>query len=398
MSRGERGPGLTLPLPLAVALRYLKSTRRDAFVSFLSAAAVGGLALGVTALILALAALTGFQEALKLEILARTPEIEIAVPAGEPAGGVRDLVAAHPGVRSAELLVRGQGWLVGQGAARPVELTGYERRPPSSFPVPEGGGPGLYVGDRLAGAWGLEPGDALEIASSRPTLSPLGPQPRVRRLPLAGTFATGRTEVEDRVALPLAAAEALLGGGDYRVVASTGALDRALGVAAELAAKLPPGSRVRTWRDLNRGLFFALKLEKSLMFVAVFLIVLVAGLALVSNVTLIVASKRAEIGMLGAMGARPGALQAIFLLLGVLQAVGGVALGALLGVGGAWLLDRYRLIEIPGSVYFLDYVPFQARPADLALVLGAALALAVGCALLPARKAVALEPVEALRR
>ncbi len=390
---------MRLPLALAVALRYLKSTRRDAFVSFLSAAAVGSLALGVTALILALAALTGFQEALKSEIFARTPEIEIAVPAGEGAVAVRDRVAAHPGVRTVELVIRGQGWLVGEGSARPVELIGFEKRLPVSFPVAAGGRePGLYVGDRLAGAWGLEPGATLEVASSRPTLSPLGPQPRVRRLPLAGTFVTGRTEVEDRIALPLAAAEALVGSGDYRVVASTGDLDGAVGVAAELAAVLPAGSRVRTWRDLNRGLFFALKLEKTLMFVAVFLIVLVAGLALVSNVTLIIASKRAEIGMLGAMGARPAALQAIFLLLGSLQALGGVALGAVLGVGGARLLDRYRLIEIPGSVYFLDYVPFQVRPPDLLLVLGAALALAVGCALLPARKAVALDPVEALRR
>jgi len=158
------------------------------------------------------------------------------------------------------------------------------------------------------------------------------------------------------------------------------------------------GGSVETWRDLNRGLFFALRLEKSLMFVAVFLIVVVAALALVSDLTLVIASKQRDVGMLGAMGARPAALQRIFVALGGSLATLGVVAGVAAGWPAAWLLDRYQLLRLPGDVYFLDHVPFLVRPGDLVAVVGATLGLALACALWAARRASALTPVEALRR
>ncbi|MDX1502142.1 MAG: hypothetical protein R3325_07250, partial [Thermoanaerobaculia bacterium] len=319
MSRRRPGaPAATLPLPLLVALRYLRSTRRDAFVSFLSLTAAGGLAVGTAALILALAALTGFQSLLKRELLSRTPEIEVELPAGADPAAAAAAAESVEGVRAAQPLLRGQGWLITAGRARPVELVGFADRLPDSFPDASSRAPGLYVSDRVAELDELAPGTRVELASGRPVLTPFGPQPRVRRLAVAGRFASGATEVEDRVALPLAEAERLLGRSGYRLVVSTGDLDTALVLAPELGRRLPEGSRVSTWRDLNRGLFFALRLEKSLMFVAVFLIVLVAALALVSDLTLIIASKRPEIGMLGAMGAGPRTIERVFVLLGAL--------------------------------------------------------------------------------
>ncbi len=391
-------PGAGPALLFYVARRYLRSTRRDAFVSFLSATATGGLALGVAALILALAALTGFQEALRREILSRTPEIEVELPAGADPTEARRLALEMPGVQAAQLLVRGQGWLLVAGRVRPVELVGFSGSLPASFPVRGEAGEGLYLGDRLVEAWGLEPGQVVEVASGRPTLSPFGAQPRVRRLPLRGAYTTGRTELVERVALPLAAAESLVGERGYRLVVSSGDLGAALRLAPLLADRLPAGSAVRTWQDLNRGLFFALRLEKTLMFAAVLLIVLVAALALVSDLTLIIASKRSEVGILAAMGTAPVSLQGIFLILGGLLAGIGLLAGAAVGIGGALLLDRYRLLQIPESVYFLDYIPFRVRPLDLVVILGATLAVALGGALYAARRAAALSPVEALRR
>ena len=394
-----RGPrSRTLRLPLLVALRYLKSTRRDAFITFLSATAAGGLGLGVAALILALAALSGFQRELRSEILSRTPEIEIVLPVGADAVAVGERLAAQEGVLSVRRYVLGRGWLLGAGNARSVELVGFEGELPEAFPTANGRGEGLYVSDRLAASWVLEAGDTLEVASSRPVLTPFGPQPRVRRLELAGVFEAGRTEVEDRVALPLSAAVSLLGGAPLRLEISAGGLERALTLAPRLAPALPEGSEILTWQNLNRALFFALKLEKSLMFVAVFLIVVVAALALVSDLNLIIASKQPEIGMFGAMGAPPSALREVFLWLGGLLAVLGVCGGATLGVGGAWLLDHYRLLRLPESVYFLDYVPFLVRKSDLGVILGATLLLALVGSYLSARRAAALRPVEALRR
>ena len=393
MTHRRRRPSLSLYL----ALRYLRSTRRDAFVTFLSATAAGGMALGVAALILALAMLSGLQGALRSEILARTPEIEAVLPAGADPVAARDLAATVDGVLEARLAVVGRGWLMARGRVRPVELTGFEGPLPSIFPDPTATANGLYLSERLATAWAVEPGDLVEVASSRPTLSPLGPLPRVRRLHLAGFFVAGRTEQEERAALPLAEARALLGDDDLRLRVSSGDLRRSARLAPALAAVLPEGAEVRSWRELNRALFFALRLEKSLLFSAVLLIVIVAGLALVADLSLIIASKRPELGMLSAMGATPGELRRVFLWLGgLLVALGGGA-GLALGVGASWMLDRSRVLRL-GEAFFIDYVPFRVELSDLMLVLAAVALLTFLCAGVAAKRASGLSPVEALRR
>jgi lipoprotein-releasing system permease protein len=391
-----------LPLPVTLALRYVRSTRRDAFASFLSAVAAGGIALGVAALVLSLAVISGFQEALRGELLGRTPQILVELPPGlglAAAEAARAAVRRAAGVTGAQLQVRGGGWLVEQGKVHAVQLIGFEGRVPRSFPGAAGGPPGLYVPALIATRWGLAPGRPVSVASPRPTLSPLGPQPRIRTLPLAGTYQSGRTQEErERVALPRAVAETLLGGAERQIEVEAADLDAALAVAARLPAVLPAGSGVETWKDLNRPLLFALRLEKVMMFVAVSLIVLVASLALVADLALIISSKRAEIGMLATMGATPAALRRTFVLLGAMVSGLGMALGAALGVGGAWVLQRYRLVPVPGRVYFLDYVPFLVKPFDLSLVLLLTMALALCSALYAAQRAAALQPLEALRR
>jgi lipoprotein-releasing system permease protein len=384
--------------PLYVAVRYLKSTRRDAFIRFLSAVTAAGLILGVAALVLALAALSGFQSTLKGEILARTPELEVELPAEFDAAAISRQLQKLRGIESTQLLIRGRGWLLAEGRVRPVELVGYEGRLPAFFPDSSDRAPGTYVSEGLATAWGLEAGSLIEVLSTRPTLTPLGPQPRVRRLALAGTFASGRTEHQERVALPFPEAAALLGLAERRLLISTGDLDLALELAPRLAGFLPEGSVIRTWSDLNQALLFALRLEKGLMFVAVFLIVVVAAMSLVADLTLILASKRPEVGIMGAMGADPPSLQRIFLWLGGLLVGLGATAGALLGIGAAWVLDRYRLLALPEQVYFLDYVPFQVRPFDVLSILAATFALTLWSILYAARRAATLEPIEALRR
>jgi lipoprotein-releasing system permease protein len=220
----------------------------------------------------------------------------------------------------------------------------------------------------------------------------------VRTLPLAGTFTAPRTQEDrSRIALPLDDADSLLPDRP-RVLAADVPVAAAPAIARRLAPQLPEAATVRTWQEINRSLFFVLKLEKALMFVAVALIVLVAAFALVADLALIVSSKRSEIGMLGAMGAPPSMVRRTFLLVGALLAAAGAGTGTLLGVGGAWILDRYRLIDLPGQVYVFDYVPFDVRPADLTIVLALTVVLALGFSLYAAQRAASLVPVEALRR
>lgn len=399
MSRPSRLLLRNLPFPAILALRYLRSTRRDAFASFLSAVAAGGLALGVAALILSLAVISGFQSALRSELLGRTPQIEVELPTDADAEAAREAVRKVAGVSSVQIQVRGGGWLVDEGKVQAVELVGFDGTVPHSFPGAAGKPEGLYVPAALAARWGLETGQIVEVASPKPTLTPFGPQPRVRGVPVAGTYENGRTQEEkERTALPRAIAESLLGTADRRLDVEAADLDAALDVAERLPEVLPQGSEVRTWKDLNRPLLFALRLEKILMFVAVSLIALVASLALVADLALIISSKRPEIGMLSTMGATPATLRNAFVLLGGLVAGSGMLVGVVLGVGGAWAAERYRLLPVPGRVYFLDYVPFLVEPEDLVLVLLITFSLALASAFYAAKRAAALDPVEALRR
>lgn len=392
-----------LSFPWVLALRYLRSTRRDAFASFLSAVAACGLALGVAALILSLAVISGFQEALRSELLGRTPQIEIELPPGldaDAAQAARAAVRKVPGVVSAQLQVRGGGWLVAESrTVQAVELVGFDGEVPNSFPGAAGRSEGLYVPTSLATRWALSVGETVEVVSPRPTLTPFGPQPRVRSLQLTGTYESGRTQEErERVALPRSVAETLLGGTDRRIEVAAADVDEAIEVAARLPAALPGGSVVRTWRDLNRPLLFALRLEKALMFVAVSLIVLVAALALVADISLIISNKRAEIGILGTIGATPAVLRRAFVLLGGLVAGSGVLAGTILGVAGAWVMDTYKLLPVPGRVYFLDYVPFLVKATDLALVLLMTFLVALASAWYAAQKAASLRPLEAIQK
>lgn len=395
-----------LPFPAILALRYLRSTRRDAFASFLSIVAAGGLALGVMALILSLAVISGFQDALRSELLGRTSQIEVELPPEADAEAVREAVRKVEGVTLVQILVRGGGWVMEAGKVQAVELVGFDGEVPRSFPGAAGRPEGLYIPAPLASRWGFEvkdgeaaPGQDLQVVSPRPTLSPLGPQPRIRTVPLAGTYEGGRTQEEkERVALPRRIAETLLGTAERRLDVEAEDLDEALDVAERLPAVLPEGSVVRTWRDLNRPLLFALRLEKLVMFVAVSLIVGVAALALVADLALIISSKRPEIGMLGTMGATPADLRNAFVLLGGLVAGSGMLLGTVLGVGGAWAMDRYQLVPVPGRVYFLDYVPFLVEPWDLVVTLSLTFALALASSFYAAQRAAALDPIEALTR
>ncbi len=391
------------PFPWLLAFRYLKSTRRDAFASFLAAVAMLGIALGVTALILALGVISGFQEALRDELLSRTPEILIDLPPGANAEGARKAATAVPGVRSARLEVRGSGWVVDGGKVQPVELIGFDGPVPAFFPGASGRAPGLYLPEGLATRWGIRPGEMVDVVSPKPTLAPFGgPVPRLRSLPLAGTYESGKTQEErERVALPRQIAESLLGTANRKVEVAAGGLDAALAAVAGLNAALvpvAPGSSVRTWADLNRPLLFALRLEKTLTFVAVFLIVLVASLALVASLSLVIASKRSEIGMLGAMGASGRDLERAFRTLGGLIAALGLVVGSAGGLAVAWAIDRYHLVRLPSRVYFLDYLPVLVEGRDLAWVLLLTFGLAIAASTYAARRAAALDPLEAIRR
>jgi lipoprotein-releasing system permease protein len=390
-----------LPFPVVLALRYFRSTRRDAFTTFLSVVAVAAITTGVGALILALSALSGFQDLLRGEVLSQTPDVEVELPPGLPPGGadeVAEAIRGVPGVREVRPVIRGEGWLLWSGRTLPVQLVGFTGDAPPAFPGLDGRGAGIYLSRRQAAAWGIHPGETVDVVSPRPTLTPVGPQPRVRSVALAGTFDGQRTAERERAAIPLEMAESLFGGEHRSLLVSAGTLEEALEVAPAIGAVLPEGGRVSTWKDANRALFFALQLERVFLFLGVSLIVVVASLALLADLALIISNKREDLGVLLTLGATPATLRRAFLWLGGLLALVGTGLGTALGVGAAFVLDRWRVIRLPGEVFFVDYIPFLVRGRDLAVILAVTLGLALLASLYAAGRAAHLDPVKAMRK
>jgi lipoprotein-releasing system permease protein len=323
----------------------------------------------------------------------------VTPPRGADPAAALAVLRAQPEIVAVQETIEGRGWLVASGRAVAVALTGYAGDLPAEFPGDSDRAPGLYLGRGTAARLGVGPGSIVTVASPRPSLTPFGPQPRTVTLTVAGLFDTGRSEEVARLALPLDRAEALLGDGrPKRLLATTTGLDAALAVAARLPSLLPAESRVETWRDLNRSLFFALALEKSLMFVAVSLIVVVAALALVADLSLVAANKRRELGVLTAMGASAAQLRQAFFWIGAILGGAGALAGAAGGAVVAVVLDRTRLLRMPSDVYFLDYLPFSVPVSDMLLVIAVALALALLSAVHGASRAVRFDPVAALKR
>ena len=391
-----------------IAVRYFRSTRADAHIRALSTLTAGGLAVGTAALVLALAALAGFQSHVLEELVRHTPALQIelagdgaAGPAGatDPARGLAELAAATNGVAGVQELLYAQGWLADGERPFAIGVLGYERAPPPWIPVDGEAASGLIVPVSVALRMGLAVGDLVRVVSPRPGLTPVGPQPRTRTMPVDLIYGSGRADDEDDpVLLPLDRAAALFARGDRR-------LDLTLAPGAdpeEIGAFLrqgidPAAATVTTWREANRALLFVLRLEKGLVFSAVALIVAVASFALLAALSMVLSSKRSEVGVLAAMGAPPARLRRVFLLLGALLSVGGAGLGGAGGAALAAFLDRYRIISTPSDVYVVDYVPFLVRGTDVLVVLVVTVLFTAAAAAVGARKASLLDPVEAMR-
>jgi lipoprotein-releasing system permease protein len=310
---------------------------------------------------------------------------------------MRAAVAASPGVTRVLVTVRGRGWILLRGTAVPLEIVGASPGVPRWFPQAPSDQPGLVVSERIAARLGLGVGEPATLVSPVPGLTPLGPQPRLRTVPFAGTYRAGRSDPDERAAVPLEVAVRLFGNAEKVLDVEVESLDHAVAVAASIRRAFPT-AEVATWQELNRGLFFALRLERTVMFVAVGLIVLVAALALVSDLGLIITNKRAEIGILGTMGAGASELRAVFTWLGGVIAFVGIFCGLAFGVTAAVVLDRTRGLALPGGGFFLDYVPFHVEAGDVLTVSLATAALSWIFCRSAAGAAVKLRPVEALRR
>jgi lipoprotein-releasing system permease protein len=410
----ERGK----PFELFLALRYLRAKGQRASLSLFVWIGIGGVFLGVSALIVVLATMTGFQEGIKEKIIAANPHILLMEAGGRGIEGwpeVTKKVAPVSGVHSATPFVLQQALFTSPGggatggllrgldlASKPVrEHLAAQVRAGSLDPLVRGDGdPAILLGRELARTLGVVPGDQVTVISPQGAMTAVGLVPKMRRFRVAGFVEIGMYEYDSTLALTsLALAQEFAGLGE-RVTGIEVRLDDpwdAKAVGRRIAAVAGPRVWIRDWMEMNRNLFAALQLEKLALFVIVTIIVLVAGFASIGHLVLLVSEKRKEIGILKAMGATSASVGSVFLVVGMLIGVVGTVTGSAFGLLLIWVQNTYKLIRFAGDVYQIDHLPMKLTGSDFALIVGATLAIAFLATLSPARRAASLDPVDVLR-
>ena len=410
--------GRGLPFELFLSLRYLRARGQRANLSLFVWIGVGGVFLGVSALIVVLAVMTGFQDGIKERIIAANPHILLLDSGGRGvtgAGEIASRVRGVPGVRSATPFVVQQALFTGQGRGatggllRGVALASPSVRAEVASVLKSGsvdpllrtsGEPALLLGRELARTLGAVPGDFVTVISPQGAMTAVGLVPKMRRFEVAGYVEVGLYEYDASLAYTsLAAAQEFAGLGD-RVSGVEVKLDDpfdAKSIGRSIMAVAGPGLWVRDWMGMNRNLFAALQLEKLALFVIVTIIVLVAGFAIIGHLVLLVAEKRKEIGILKAMGASAGSIGGVFLIAGMLIGVVGTVAGSLFGLTLIWVQNTYKIIHLAGDVYQIDHLPMKLTWVDFGLVTSATLLISFLATLSPARRAARLDPVEVLR-
>jgi lipoprotein-releasing system permease protein len=406
-----------LPFELFLGLRYLRARGHRANLSLFVWIGVGGVFLGVSALIVVLATMTGFQDGIRDRIIAANPHILIMEAGGRGVADGRGLSTRVQvsGVKSATPFVLQQALFTvsGGGATggllRGVDLDSPAVRKALSSEVKLGdiepllraeGEPAILLGRELGRSLGVVPGDHVTVISPQGAMTAVGLVPKMRRFQVAGYVEIGMYEYDSSLAYTgLRAAQEFAGLGDRVTGVELKLVDpfQARAIARRLAGTLDGSYWVRDWMDMNRNLFAALQLEKLALFVIVTIIVLVAAFAIIGHLVLLVAEKRKEIGILKAMGASASSIGAIFLVAGMLIGVVGTVAGSAFGLLLIWVQNTYQIIRLSGDVYQISYLPMKLTGADFAMVVGATLVISFLATLSPARRAARLDPVEVLR-
>ena len=417
---------------LFIGLRYLKAKRKSTFISIITFISTAGVALGVMALIIVLAVMTGFEEDLKEKILGTNAHVVVLKSSGaiddypalmERLKGMKGVEAVTPFVYSQVMLSTGSNVsgvvLRGVDVKTDPLVTNLHRsmvegklgdleRLPLPLASQEPPRPGIIIGRELARSLNIYAGDTINVISPLGNITPLGMVPRMKQFRVVGLFNTGMFEYDSTLAyVGLAEAQEFLSIGhaatgiQLRVqdVYRTGELVR------QINRELGFPFHARDWMQMNKNILFALKTEKMVMFIILTLIVLVAAFGIASTLFMVVLEKTKDIAILKSMGATGRSIMKIFVLEGLIIGIAGTVIGV---VGG--LLVAYNLEPIVGAiqkvtgfelfskdVYYLDHFPSQVVLSDVVLISVTAVLISLVATLYPSWQASKLPPAEALR-
>lgn len=386
------------PLELAVARRFMGGGRSELLRST-TAAALASVALGVAALVVAMALLAGYRDELEEKLVEGNAAIMVHAldPQRASLAAALPVIETIGGVRQARRVIYGQGTLSNEaGAARAVTLRGV----PAPARAAEAGVAPARIGRELARALEVEPGVTLRLAAlgfadSRPRFT-------FRSLRVEEVFHTGFAEFDQSwVELEAEAVRSLVGVAAGELV-EVAIFDRgqASEIAEQVRASLGPDYLVTDWRELNRALFSALDLQKLALFFLLGLIVVVSTFNVAATLVVLVRERWRDVAVLGALGLARSRIALVFAAIGVAIGLVGGLIGIAAGSSIAWLVTTFRLITFGpevAAIYFLDAVVLQVEWRDLAVILALAVATTALSSIVPSLRAAAIDPAEALR-
>ena len=407
---------MNLPYQFFIALRYLRTKKRHRGISVNTLISVGGVAVGVMALLVVLSVMSGFHEDLQKKILGVNAHIVIlsfkgAIPeypaVMDRLDGEKDIVSSSPfvlgqvmvssGKRAHGVFLRG---ITPETEIHTTELTRHMKEGSIENLSKKGDMPGIIIGRELSSSLGVFQGDVINVLSPIGKIGPLGMLPKIRQFRVAGIFEVGMFEYDSNLVLThLSAAQDFFDMKD-EVTGIQLKLDdiyTAASVREKLQDKFSFPLYARDWMQMNKNLFSALKLEKFAMFVILILIILVASFNIVSNLIMNVIEKKREIAILKAMGATDRGIMAIFMLQGFVIGLVGTIIGVVGGYLLSYILNTYQIIKLPADVYYLSHLPVRMNFSDFATVSLSALIISFLATIYPAWQAARLNPVEPLR-
>ena len=416
---------MSLPFEFLIGLRYTRSGRRtgrkDRFVSFISATSVVSIALGVMALIIVLSVMNGFQTQVRDRMLSVIPHIQISSGTG-PVSDWRSLAAVaekNSEVRGAAPFVEGQGLIstgdrvIGtmvEGVDPKEEVKASEVASTMPAGTLDSLTPGSFhavIGSVLAARLGVAPGDKIALVVPQGTTTPAGMIPRVRTLTVSGIFTAGHFEYDStRLFMNIEDAAALFRtGGPMGVRVRVADMQEAPAVAESLMKSLPPGYFARDWTVENKTWFAAVQVEKRMMSIILFLIVLVGAFGLVSTLVMTVTEKQSDIAILRTLGASPGSIMKIFMVqgavIGVIGVASGVAIGLLIACNLGSIVSAIEAVFhvefLPQSIYLISGMPSEPRASDIIPIAVFSLFLSLAATVYPSWRASRIRPAEALR-
>lgn len=416
---------MSLPFEFLIGLRYTRSSRRtgrkDRFVSFISATSVVSIALGVMALIIVLSVMNGFQTQVRDRMLSVIPHIQISSGTG-PVSDWRSLAAVaekNSEVRGAAPFVEGQGLIstgdrvIGtmvEGVDPKEEVKASEVASTMPAGTLDSLTPGSFhavIGSVLAARLGVAPGDKIALVVPQGTTTPAGMIPRVRTLTVSGIFTAGHFEYDSTMLfMNIEDAAALFRtGGPMGVRVRVADMQEAPAVAESLMKSLPPGYFARDWTVENKTWFAAVQVEKRMMSIILFLIVLVGAFGLVSTLVMTVTEKQSDIAILRTLGASPGSIMKIFMIqgavIGVIGVASGVAIGLLIACNLGSIVSAIEAVFhvefLPQSIYLISGMPSEPRASDIIPIAVFSLFLSLAATVYPSWRASRIRPAEALR-